>query len=203
MAGAAVIPPILGLLYQAYGFSGAMPRPGMDTAHALAAPQAALMAAIAQGIAGRSLDWTMIGIGVALGAVLVGIDAVLRARTRTLSLPVLGTGIGIYLPPSVSVTLVVGAAVALAVGRSWRRAGEAEREAAASRATLVASGLIVGESLVGVVIAAVIGGTGRQDAMALVGPGFTPAATVLGLVVFVALALTFWRIAAATRLDAT
>ncbi len=202
LAGAAVIPPILELLYQAYGFSGAMPRPGMDPAHALAAPQAALMAAIAQGIAGHSLDWTMIGIGVALGAVLVTIDVVLRARTSTLSLPVLGTGIGIYLPPSVSVTLVVGAAVALAAGRSWRRGGAAAREAAASHATLVASGLIVGESLVGVVIAAVIGGTGRQDAMALVGPGFASAATVLGLVVFVALALTFWRIAAGRRLEA-
>ena len=196
LAGAAVIPPILGLLYQAYGFSGAMPRPEMDPSHALAAPQAALMAAIAQGIAGHSLDWTMIGIGVALGAVLVGIDIVLRARTSTLSLPVLGTGIGIYLPPSVSVTLVVGSVVALAARRSWRRFGAAEQEAAASHATLVASGLIVGESLMGVVMAAVIGTTGRQDALALVGPGFATAAAVLGLVVFVVLALLFWRIAA-------
>ena len=129
----------------------------------------------------------------------------LRQRTNRLSLPVIGTGIGIYLPPSISVTLVVGSAIALAARLSWRQADEAKREAAASHATLVASGLIVGESLVGVVMAAVIAGTGRQDALALVGPGFATEATVLGLVVFVAMALAFCRIAAGPgrRLDAT
>lgn len=69
VVGAAVIPPVLNLLYQAYGFAGAMPRPGMDPTHALSAPQPALIAMIANGIFTHSLDWSMLSIGMVLGAV--------------------------------------------------------------------------------------------------------------------------------------
>ena len=77
VAGAVVIPPILDLLYSAYGFPGALPRPGMDPGQALAAPQATLMSAIATGIFTHNLDWTMILTGVGLGAVLIGVDLLL------------------------------------------------------------------------------------------------------------------------------
>ena len=50
VAGAFAIAPVLNLLYEAYGFAGAMPRVGMDEAQALSAPQATLMTTIAQGI---------------------------------------------------------------------------------------------------------------------------------------------------------
>ena len=50
IVGALVIAPVLNLLYEAYGFPGALPRPDMDPSQALAAPQAALMTTIAQGI---------------------------------------------------------------------------------------------------------------------------------------------------------
>ena len=50
LAGALVIAPVLNLLYQAYGFPGALPRPDMNPDNALAAPQATLMTMIAQGI---------------------------------------------------------------------------------------------------------------------------------------------------------
>ena len=50
VVGALVIAPVLNLLYEAYGFPGALPRPDMDPSQALAAPQAALMTTIAQGI---------------------------------------------------------------------------------------------------------------------------------------------------------
>jgi hypothetical protein len=49
---------------------------------------------------------------------------------------------------------------------------------------LLASGLIVGESLVGVVIAAIVAGSGKQDPLALVGPGFAGASEVVGAVAF-------------------
>jgi hypothetical protein len=53
---------------------------------------------------------------------------------------------------------------------------------------LIASGFIVGESLVGVAMAAVIGATGRQDPLALVGDSFAPTAEWVTLAVFVAVA---------------
>ncbi len=201
-AGGLVIPPILNLLYQAYGFAGALPRPDMDPARALGAPQALLLSTLARGIFLHRLDWTMILIGVALGAVLVAADALLRRRGRTLA--VLAVGIGFYLPPTVSVTLVIGALLSWAIGRglAGRGAGTSAGSdgdplsaAARRRGVMLASGLIVGESLMGVAIAAVIGGTGSEDALALVGPGFADAATWLGAAAFALVCAGFaWTI---------
>jgi putative OPT family oligopeptide transporter len=188
LVGAAVIPPILELLYNAYGFTGALPRAGMDPTRALAAPQATLMSAIANGILGHSLDWSMIAIGIGLGVVLIGVDLLLRATTGRGRLPVLATGIGLYLPPTVGVTLVAGALIAWITGRAVHSSPDAERHG-----MLVASGFIVGESLVGVVLAGIIGATGRQDAIALVGADFGPAATWLGSLSFVAICAAFAR----------
>ncbi|MBA3547276.1 MAG: oligopeptide transporter, OPT family, partial [Nannocystis sp.] len=56
--GSVVIPPILTILNDAFGFQGA---PGAGP-NALAAPQAALISAIAQGVLGGSLDWGLIGL---------------------------------------------------------------------------------------------------------------------------------------------
>lgn len=107
--GAFVIAPVLNLLYEAYGFSGAMPRPGMDPTQALAAPQAALMTTIAQGIFQSQLAWEYIYIGIGVGVVLVIIDQLLKRNTRSLCLPPLAVGMGIYLPPVVQTPLIVGA----------------------------------------------------------------------------------------------
>jgi putative OPT family oligopeptide transporter len=190
LVGAAIIPPILELLYRAYGFTGALPRSGMNPVQALAAPQATLMAAIASGILGHTIDWTMISIGIVFGIVLIGVDLALRRRTRALRLPVLATGIGLYLPPTIGSTLVIGAGLAWLAKRMTLRDRAAAGE---QQGVLIASGFIVGESLVGVLVAAVIGATGRQNALSLVGPGFKPVATVLGLVCFMAACSWFVR----------
>ena len=199
VVGAMVIPPVLNLLYHAYGFAGALPRAGMDPARALAAPQALLLSTLARGIFLHQLDWTMILTGVALGAVLVAADALLRRSGH--SLPVLAVGIGLYLPPTVSVTLVIGAILSWAVGRVLaRRDGPLATthadpilDATRRRGVMLASGFIVGESLMGVAIAAVIGGTGAEDALALVGPDFAVAAEWLGAAAFVLVCAGFVR----------
>ena len=200
VVGAAVIPPVLELLYHAYGFAGALPRPDMDPNQALAAPQATLMTAIATGIFTHQLNWTMILIGVALGVVLIAIDEGLRRRGGVARLPVLAVGIGIYLPPTISSALVVGAVLSWWLRRAERRRAEAHGddvalalEHADRRGTLLASGLIVGESLVGVALAAVIGLSGREAPLALVGEGFAPTAQWLGLVAFVLVCVAFCR----------
>jgi len=181
VVGAMVIPPVLDLLYRAYGFSGALPHEGMDASQVLAAPQATLMAAIARGIFGHSLDWLFIGIGVALGLAMILADAGLKRLGRA-GLPVLAVGIGIYLPPTVGVTLALGAIMGWTIDRRLARRPDAEQ--ARRRGVLLASGLIVGESLVGVALAAIIGGTGRPEPLALVGEGFAPVAAWAGLAVF-------------------
>ncbi len=181
VVGALVIPPVLDLLYHAYGFPGAMPDAGMDPNQTLAAPQATLMAAIARGIFGGTLDWTSIGIGIAAGLVLIALDFGLK-RTGRAGIPVLAVGIGLYLPPTVGVTLAIGAIMGWVVDRRLR--GRADGDTARRRGVLIASGFIVGESLVGVAMAAVIGASGSQSPLAVVGASFEGAAGWLGLAVF-------------------
>lgn len=116
--GALVIAPVLEILYHAYGFSGALPRPDMDPSQALSAPQATLMTAISQGIFTNKLEWTYILTGVGLGAVLITIDAFLKkVSNKVFSLPVIAVGIGIYLPPSINTPVIVGAFLAWIMAR--------------------------------------------------------------------------------------
>jgi putative OPT family oligopeptide transporter len=200
VAGAAVIPPVLNLLYNAYGFAGALPHAGMDPSQALSAPQATLMTAIATGIFTHQLDWSMLGIGVALGIVLILIDMVLARRGGTARLPVIAVGIGIYLPPTIGSTLVIGAVLSGWIERILKRRAKARHvgyqkfaDHANRRGVLLASGLIVGESLVGVVMAGVVGFTGRDAPLAVVGDSFAPASEWLALLVFVLVCGVFAR----------
>ncbi len=198
--GAAVISPVLELLYNAYGFADAMPREGMDPGQALSAPQATLMLAIARGIFSHQLNWTMILIGMAVGVGLIAVDAIMQRTCRVARMPVLAVGIGIYLPPTVAAPLVAGALLAWALERALRRRAAAAgqryddyADAANRRGVLIASGLIVGESLVGVLMAAIIGASGSEAPLALVGADFGVTASYLGLAVFAFVALLFWR----------
>ncbi|WP_110674008.1 oligopeptide transporter, OPT family [Salinicola sp. RZ23] len=200
VVGALVIPPVLSLLYHAYGFAGAMPRPGMDPSQALGAPQASLMTAIVRGVFDHDLEWGMLGIGLALGAMLIGVDELLRRRGGSARLPVLAVGIGIYLPPSIIMPLVIGAVIGWLIERRLRARARARgvelttyAERPRRRGVLLASGLIVGESLVGVVLAGVIGLSGSPAPLALVGAGFAGTAKWLGLLIFVLVCLGFYR----------
>lgn len=156
--GALVIAPVLEILYHAYGFSGALPRPDMDPSQALSAPQATLMTAISQGIFTNKLEWTYILTGVGLGAVLITIDAFLKkVSNKVFSLPVIAVGIGIYLPPSINTPVIVGAFLAWIMARHIAKLGNKEVSAKAERfGTLFSAGLIVGESLMGVILAFII-----------------------------------------------
>ena len=196
--GALVIAPVLNLLYEAYGFPGALPRAGMDPSQALAAPQAALMTTIAQGIFSSSLHWEYIEIGLVLGVVLVVIDQLLKKNTKSLALPPLAVGMGIYLPPSVQTPLVVGAVMGYFLRKHLKKQGEEAERAGNRRGTLFASGLIVGESIVGVVLAGVIVASvtsgGSEDPLALVGKDFADTAEYLGLLVFALTLVIFSRV---------
>ncbi|HEX2623880.1 MAG TPA: oligopeptide transporter, OPT family, partial [Sphingomicrobium sp.] len=153
--GALVIPPLLDLLNTAFTFEGA---PGAKEG-ALSAPQAAIISTIAQGVLGGTLDWNLIGIGAAIGVVVIAIDETLRRTTAKYSLPALAVGMGMYLPMELTLLIPVGALLGWLYNR-W-----AERSASPAFAerlgTLMATGLIVGESLMGVVYAGLVAGAER------------------------------------------
>ena len=151
-AGAAVIPPILNLLAKAYGFAGA-PNIGVVAANPLPAPQATLISALAQGVIGGNLDWKMLGIGAIIGVGLILLDTVMGVMKK-LRLPPLAVGIGIYLPMSATFAVIIGAVISHWYNGRTRSLPNPDR--AQRLGTLVASGLIVGESIWGVINAGLI-----------------------------------------------
>ncbi len=213
VVGSVAIAPVLNLLYQAYGFTGAMPREGMDPSVALSAPQATLMTTIAQGIFSSSMDWTYIFIGIGVGVVAIVVNLILKGTTASLSLPPLAIGMGIYLPPALETPLVVGAVIGYFVNRYLRkraakRAGnlaDQDVEICNRRGVLFSSGLIVGESIIGVIIAAIIvisvTSGGSEAPLQLVGKGFEDTAEWLGLIVFVAVAIGLVRLVLGQKFD--
>ncbi|MEI6282029.1 MAG: oligopeptide transporter, OPT family [Alphaproteobacteria bacterium] len=188
VAGSLVISPVLDLLNHAYGFAGA-PNVVAVASQPLPAPQATLISTLAKGVIEGNLDWSLIGIGALLGAVLIAINETLR-RTSRFSLPPLAVGLAIYLPTGVTTPVIVGAFAGWAYDR-WCAQGK-RPEAARRLGVLLASGLIVGESLFSVVLAGIIVATGKGEPFAVVQNFETPV-TSLGLVGFVVLAFSLYR----------
>src|SRR5512138_3269601 len=179
-AGAVVIPSVLNLLARAYGFAGA-PNLAVVSQNPLPAPQATLISALAQGVIGGKLEWKMIGIGALVGVGLILLDATLGAMKK-LRIPPLAVGIGIYLPMSATFAVIVGAILSHwydGRAKTMPNPGRSER-----LGTLVASGLIVGESLWGVVNAGLIVGLSKDAPIGLV-PDTFAAAPWLGVIGFV------------------
>ena len=158
-AGASVIPFVLNLLAKAYGFAGAA-NEGVVSQQPLAAPQATLISALAKGVIGGSLNWKMLGIGVLVGIGLILLDTALGAMNK-LRIPPLAVGIGIYLPMSATFAVVVGAVISHWYSKRAQASSNPDRTERLG--TLVASGLIVGESIWGVINAGLIVGL-KNDA---------------------------------------
>lgn len=160
VASALVIAPMFQLLFEAYGIGDVLPREGMDPAKALSAPKAALIATLAQAIFTHSMDWIMIGIGMAVALVTIIIDKTLIAMNSSWRFPVLAVALGIYLPLDVTGPMFIGGILAGLIERSIKRKqasskASLEKEAATAKKNgmLLASGFIAGEALMGIFLA--------------------------------------------------
>ena len=154
-----VIAPVLSLLLNAYGIgppTEAHPQP-------LPAPQASLMAAVAEGVFGGDLPWTMVAAGAGIGALVIAADEWLRRREAGFRMPVLAVAVGIYLPLELSVPIALGGAVAWWAGARGQGAG-----------LLAAAGLITGEALTGILLAIPIAATGEREILAVADGGLGP-----------------------------
>jgi putative OPT family oligopeptide transporter len=188
IAGALVIPVVLNLLAKSNGFAGA-PNVGVIAQNPLPAPQATLISALARGVIGGDLDWQMIGIGLIVGLVIILIDESL-GLLKKLRIPPLAVGIGIYLPMSATFAVIVGAVVG-----HWyneRVKGRPQADRLQRLGVLVASGLIVGESLFGVLRSGLIVATNKEAPIGLVGADFR-LAPYLGALAFIALIVILYR----------
>jgi putative OPT family oligopeptide transporter len=180
IAGSLVLPPVLQLLADTFGFLGA---PGAGP-NALAAPQASLFAAIAQGVLGGSLRWDLVGIGAAIGVVIVIVDEVLGKSGKG-RFPPLAVGMGIYLP----VSLVLPAVLGTVIGHVWNKMAltTARPEYTVRLGVLLATGLVVGDSLMGLAYAGAVGALGDPARLSVVPDSFAPAAEWIAVIALILL----------------
>ena len=189
LAGAVVIPPVLNLVNQAYGFVGA---PGAELRPSpLPAPQAGLISSLAQGVIAADIDWSLIRMGIYIGIGIIVLDAVLARGTKHMRVPPLAVGLGIYLPTASTLMIVVGTIVGWFFDRSADRTRNPE--GTKQLGVLLASGLIVGESIIGVVISAIVVFSGVGAPLALVGPGYGTAGIIIGGSAFAVTAFVLYR----------
>jgi uncharacterized oligopeptide transporter (OPT) family protein len=125
-----------------------------------------------------------------VGLACIFIDEVLGVL-KVMRIPPMAIGIGIYLPMSATQPVVVGAIVGWFYERAMNRRSNAEM--AKRFGVLLASGLIVGESMLGVLTAGLIVATGSATPLALVGPSFAGPSEWIGLLLLVVVVAASYR----------
>lgn len=202
VVSAFVVPPILDLLYNAYGIGGVFPHPGMSKTQMLSAPQAALMATVAQAVYTHNLAWNMILAGAGIAVICIIIDEILKQfGTR---LPVLAVGLSIYLPLNTTVPVIIGGLLAHLINvrldktykmHSRRRVeNEPKIIAHRHRGLLLACGIVAGASIMGVVLAIPFAITQSSDALKLMPDQYMYLAGTLSIVVTVVLCAWIYRV---------
>ena len=175
-----VMAPIMQLLHEN--------TPGGIGGRELAAPQAGLFASLANGFFGDgNLPWDMVAIGASLGIVLLIFDTFLEKNKSTFRLHVMPVAVGMYLPFGLSTPILIGGIIAHLINRKNKT--DEESEISLQNGILVSSGLIAGESLMGIMLA-FIAGAGIKSLNLGIGPIVTTALTIITMAVFV---LWFYR----------
>ena len=187
--GSLIIPPVLNVLNSGIGFVGV---PGAGP-NALAAPQAGLISALAKGVLSGNANWPMLEYGALAGVALIVLDELL-GKAKLLRLPPLGVALGIYLPMAVILPTVLGSVFGWFYGRWARRS--ANPEVAERMGTLTATGMIVGESLWGVLFALIVWLSGKDAPLKLL-DGHETEALIGGTVLFLAVTALLYRRAVA------
>lgn len=148
---AIVLPFILILLDTSYGIGRASEaNPNADF---LAAPQAVLMRDLTTGIFSQSLDWLLIQLGALIAVFIIIVDSVLARFNSKFRLHVLAVAIGIYLPLALAISLFIGALLRFWLESKLKHRTDSEKAVHNKNGLLLASGLITGEALMGVLLA--------------------------------------------------
>lgn len=194
-----VLPPILQLLYNAYGIGGVFPRPNMNPAQMLAAPQAGMMAAVAKGAFSHNLNWALLGIGAIVAIICIIIDEYFK-KTSLYRLPVLAVGVGIYLPLDSSVPVIIGGFLSYFVQARLnqiynRKDPSVEDKINKSRhlGLLLCCGIVAGASLMGVLLAIPFAIKQSSDALKIMPEQFSSFSGILSILVTVILCAWIYR----------
>jgi putative OPT family oligopeptide transporter len=133
-----IFAPVMMLLHNAYGIG-----------NELRAPQAGLFASLVEGFFGdESLPWSLIRIGAVIGVGVIALDSILQKRGSSFRTHIMPVAVGIYLPLTLSVPILLGGLIQYATSRKKNEAKEGS-----DPGLLYGSGLIAGEALMGIGLA--------------------------------------------------
>ncbi|NQV37568.1 MAG: oligopeptide transporter, OPT family [Candidatus Marinimicrobia bacterium] len=150
ISSAFVMMPVLWMLHQRYGIgTDAHLSPEMQ-GHVLEAPQASLMANIANGVFNQDLPWGLIGIGAFIAVMIIIVDKMLEFRGSAFRTPVLAVAVGLYLPFHLATPIFIGGLINYFASGKVVPKGEEDIN---QNGLLFASGLITGEALIGILLA--------------------------------------------------
>lgn len=190
LVAAAIIPPVMQILFNVYGIAGAFPHPGMDPSQMLAAPPAAMMAAISQGVFNHDLPWGLFLSGAVIIFIAIILNKLLEKRHHSLS--ILGIAIGIYLPLSSSIPLFIGGLIAWLVQRSLRKKQQNTDANRSQRGVLLACGLVSGAALMDVLLAVPMALSGNPDILNILPAQWSSLAMALGVLSVILLGIWFY-----------
>jgi len=191
VSAALVMPLVLQLLMTGYGFG-----PATDAnPDSLAAPQATLMQSVAEGVFSGDLPWPMIYAGMAIGVLVIIIDQIQEKRGSDFRVPVLAVAVGIYLPFELDSAIMLGGIIAWLVHRYQKSQSTAEEYEAKQKASengglLMASGLITGEALIGILLAIPVAITGSSTVLAIADEPYN---AIPGVIVIIAVCYWIYR----------
>lgn len=195
VVAAFTLPFVLELLFNAYGMGGVFPRPGMDHSQMLAAPQATMMAVVVKGVITHKLEWSMIFAGGVIAIIGICVDEFLK-KVYKKRFPVLAMGLGIYLPLSASMPVVLGGIASAFIQRKAVKQKDKYKMAPEEvthkehNGLLLACGIVAGAALMGVILAIPFAIAQSSDVLVIVPASFAPYATALSVCVTVG--LLFW-----------
>ena len=173
LSAAVVLGLVLDILHSAYVI-------GSPT---LSAPQATLMKSVADGVFSGNLPWGFVSIGAVIAVILILMDLRQEKIGSDFRIPVLAVAVGIYLPIELTVPIFIGGMINHFGKKSG--AGEAREK----KGLLLASGLITGEALMGILVALPIFLTGNKDWWPSI-HGFS----MLGPIVFIGVILWLYKV---------
>ncbi len=150
----------------------------------LAAPQATLMKTVIEGVLQADLPW---------GLVLTG--AAIAGMSELLGVPSLPFAVGIYLPLSTMTPVFVGGCIRYFVDKKWK--SKQEQDTQKEQGILLGSGLIAGEGIIGVLIAAYAVIAGRPQGLGIQWPH--PVGDFIALGVFILLGFYLFKKAQLAR----
>jgi putative OPT family oligopeptide transporter len=191
VAAALVMAPVLMLLLEAYGFKGHSSAKDSP----LIAAQANLMASVSEGVFGKGLPWTIVGIGALMAVVIIILDEILIKKGSSFRTPVLAVTIGVYLPFELEVPIFIGGLIHFIIKRGQRRkqVPQPQVEQADRHGLLFASGLITGEAVIGILLAIPIVVAQRPDILALIkDPSPTVERISMGAGIGLLVIITLW-----------